>query len=87
MGKHRAKGKMVIVTVRFFTTNLEEKAVWDSGAVYLPKQTRHGIEPKEPEMFNGLEEIAVKIRKALRKHGIDVVRYNPDKTEGKILEK
>jgi hypothetical protein len=38
-------------------------------------------------MFNGLEEIAVKIRKALRKHGIDVVRYNPDKTEGKILEK
>jgi hypothetical protein len=85
MSKQKAKGKMVIVTVRFFTTGLKEKTVWDSGAVYLPKQTRHGIEPKEPEMFNGLEEIAVKIRKALKKHGIDVVRYNPNKTERKIL--
>jgi len=81
----RRKGKMVVVTVRFFTDGLKEKTVWDSGAVYLPKQPRHGIEAKEPQMFNGLEEIAVKVKKALREHGIDILRYNPDKVERKLL--
>jgi len=76
---------MIVVTVRFFTDGLEEKTVWDSGAVYLPKQPRHGIEAKEPEMFNGLEEIAVKVKKALKEHGIDILRYNPDKVERKLL--
>jgi hypothetical protein len=82
---NKTKGKMLIVQVRFFTSNLKKKAVWDSGAVYIPKQTRHGIDsPKSPEMFNGMEEIGVKIKAALRKQSIDIVRYNSEKTERKM---
>jgi len=78
--------KMIIVRVGFFTTGLKEKAVWDSGAVYLPKQTKHGIVSKPPEMFNGMEEIGVKIKTAMKKQGIALVRYNTGKTEKRILK-
>jgi hypothetical protein len=80
------KSKTVMVSIRFFTDGLKKKAVWDSGSVFLPKQPQHGINnPKSPEMFNGLEEISVKVKTALKRQGIDIVRYNTDRTEKKIL--
>ena len=40
MGKRKvSKGKgMIIVQVRFFTTDLKDKAVWDAGAIYMPNR-------------------------------------------------
>ena len=81
----KTKGKMLVVQVRFFTSNLKKKAVWDSGAIYIPKQTKHGIEnPKSPEMFNGMEEVGVKIKTALKRQSVDIVRYNSGRIEKKI---
>ena len=84
---NKKKGKTVLISVRFFTNDLKRKAVWDCGSVFLSKQTQHGItSPMQPEMFNGLEEIATKIKIALKRQNMDIVRYNPEKTKAKVLE-
>lgn len=76
---------MVVVQVRFWTSDLKDKAVWDSGTIYLPKQAKHGITSTNPEMFNRMEEIGAKINVALKKQKITVVHYQPDTEHKKIL--
>jgi hypothetical protein len=75
---------MLVVEIRFFTNDLKNMAVWDSGAAYIPKQPSHGVDtPKSPEMFHGMEEIAVRIKTTLKRQGIDIGRYNSEKAEKK----
>lgn len=62
--------KMIEVTIRFWTNNISKKPrhivkkeCWDSGVVYLHKNSAHGISNSPPVPFHSLLELSSKIEK------------------------
>ena len=79
----RQSHKMIILTVRFFTNNLEEdggilsRHAWDKGAMAVQTNELHDLPSCGPVHFRSLAEILPLMEKLLIKAGVTLHHQGP----------
>ena len=87
MVKHKNKQtiphgeKTVKVIIHHFTPDEEnnKKIIWDSGFVRVASNRSRGLRNQKQIFFRNLDEISNKVKEALKKAGIIIVRETRDK--------
>jgi hypothetical protein len=69
--------KMIELRIRLWTNAIAKtkgeiipKHSWDSGMIYMQRNTSHGIVPKKPRPFHSAMGLTAAIEKVLIEHGI-----------------
>jgi hypothetical protein len=81
--------KMIELRIRLWTNAIAKtkgeiipKHAWDSGMIYMQRNSSHGIEPKKTRPFHSLMGLTASIEKVLIEHG---VQLHPSRTTRKYF--
>lgn len=77
--------KMITFKIRFWANDLPgEKTAWNSGAITAVTNRSRGIRGTDPVFFQSIDELTVKMKEMLKKHGVILVEED-SKTKKKII--
>jgi hypothetical protein len=74
--KSKRNGKMIKLSVYFFTEDLPDKTAWDMGTINVVSNKKRGLKSNKV-FFNNLDDFMPKMNKLLEKNNIKIRKTHP----------